>query len=62
VIDRLLMHAVANRLQKVLGFIELAEIERDWQERKKLFDHAREEIRDLTAMMQAQVSRGKKVD
>jgi hypothetical protein len=54
-----LMHLVANRAQNVLGYIELAEIERDPRKRKKWFDRAREELHDLTATLQAQVERTK---
>ena len=56
------MHLVANRAQNILGYIELAELEPDAKKRKKWFDRARDEIRDLTALLQSHVARGKKVE
>jgi hypothetical protein len=62
VISEKLMHQVAGRAQNILGYVELAEIEPDEKRRKEWFNRARDEIRDLTAMLQANVARGRKVD
>lgn len=56
------MHLVANRVQTILGYIELAESDPEEANRKQWFDRARTEIHDLAALLQANVTRGKKVD
>lgn len=54
-ISRKLMHLVSNRLQVILGSIDLAEIEEDQAMRALLFDKARTEIRQLTDLLNARV-------
>jgi len=49
------MHQVSNRLQVILGSIDLAEIATDPAKRKHLFDKARTEIRQLTDLLNARV-------
>lgn len=48
-----LLHAVLNRLQLVLGAMDLGEAETDQAKRKELFTRARREIRDLTNLLKA---------
>jgi hypothetical protein len=54
-ISRKLMHQVANRLQLILGSIDLGEIAQDPETRKKHFDQARTHIRQLTDFLNARV-------
>ncbi len=54
-ISRKLMHQVTNRLQVVLGSIDLAEIEKDPEKRTALFTKARTEIRHLTDFLNSRV-------
>jgi two-component sensor histidine kinase len=53
-----LLHAVKNRLQMVMGYVDLAEAEPDDAKRTKMFERARTEIRDLTKFLE-QKQRGK---
>jgi len=54
-ISRKLMHQVSNRLQVILGYMDLGEIETDAAKRLALFKKARTEIRQLTDMLNARV-------
>jgi len=54
-ISRKLMHQVANRLQLILGSIDLGEIEKDPDKRKAHFEHARTHIRQLTDFLNSRV-------
>jgi hypothetical protein len=48
-----LFHRVMNRLQLILGFIELGEQEPDLAKRKQMFDRAREETDSLKNLLKA---------
>ena len=54
-ISRKLMHQVANRLQVVLGYIDLGEIEKDAAKRTNLFEKARTEIRQLNDLLNSRI-------
>jgi len=49
------MHQVANRLQVVLGYIDLGEIEKDAAKRTNLFEKARTEIRQLNDLLNSRI-------
>jgi hypothetical protein len=52
-----LLHMVNNRLQRILGYNELIEIETDAEKRAKLFEKVRKEVRNLEDLLKAKVQR-----
>jgi hypothetical protein len=52
-----LLHIVNNRLQNILGFVELIEIETSETKRAKLFEKVRKEVRNLEELLRARVER-----
>lgn len=52
-----LLHTVNNRLQRILGYVELLEIETDETKQAKLFEKVRKEVRDLEEILKARVQR-----
>jgi hypothetical protein len=52
-----LLHMVNNRLQRILGYNELIEIETDQEKRAKLFEKVRKEVRNLEDLLKAKVQR-----
>jgi hypothetical protein len=52
-----LLHMVNNRLQRILGYNELIEIETDPEKRAKLFEKVRKEVRNLEDLLKAKVQR-----
>jgi len=55
-----LLHLVNNRLQRILGYvelIELLELETDQEKRVKLFEKVRKEVRNLEDVLKAKVQR-----
>jgi hypothetical protein len=52
-----LLHLVNNRLQRILGYVELVEIERDPEKQAKLFEKVRKEVRSLEEILKAKVQR-----
>jgi hypothetical protein len=49
-ISAMLHHKVMNRIQMILGYIDLAEAAEE-AKRKELLDRARREIRDLVTLL-----------
>ena len=54
-ISRELMHQAVQRLQVILSNINLAEVEQDHDERRLRFENAKQAIRELTDLLNAQV-------
>lgn len=52
-----LLHSVNNRLQRILGYVELIEIETDREKQFKLFEKVRKEVRNLEEILKAKVQR-----
>jgi hypothetical protein len=55
-----LLHLVNNRLQRILGYvelIELLELETDQEKRVKVFEKVRKEVRNLEDVLKAKVQR-----
>jgi hypothetical protein len=51
VISAALLHVVLNRLQLVIGYIEMAEKADEPEKRKGFFDRSRKEIEDLKKLL-----------
>lgn len=52
-----LLHAALNKLQLIMSWIDIAEQELDPEKRHKIFQHAREAVRDLANLLEEHVQK-----
>jgi hypothetical protein len=56
-ISKKLCHMVRNRLQRIMGYIDLAEIQPDEEKRKAQMLKAKDQIRDLDQLLEQKIQK-----